>query len=322
MAITSPVSQQVAQRSSAGGGSIPISGTTNSTATIEARFNGGAWATIATGVSGAWSGTLTGQTPGQGVLEVRRIDTLYTVTIPYVGLGDIFIVAGQSNASGRGTSAQVYSGTPRATLFGNDYLWKELRDATDSGVGQVDLVSDDSAFAPNGSAWPLLATSFLASQSVPCAFVPCAMGGLGIVSWLPGANHQDRTTLYGSMAYRALQAGAKAVLWWQGETDAVASMSQATYNGHLDTIANALMTDLGIKLMPCKLQTFTAATQPQQDAINAAITEAWGDNANVLTGPDLTGLAADDTFHLKTDGKLASAAALWWTALQAAFGYA
>jgi hypothetical protein len=312
----------VAQRSSESSGDIVITGTTNSTATIEARFNGGSWVTIATGVSGAWSGTLTGQTPAQGVLEVRRTDTLYTVTIPYVGLGDVFIIAGQSNASGRGTSSQVYSGSPRPTIFTNAYLWKELRDPTDSGSGQVDTVSDDTANNPSGSVWPLLATSFLASQSVPCAFVPCAFGGSGIVSWLPGANHQDRTTLYGSMIYRALQTGAKCILWWQGETDAVAGMSQATYNGHLDTIANAINADLGVKLMPCKLQTFSAATGPQQAAINAAIAEAWGDNTNVLTGPDLTGLTADDTFHLKSNANLSAAAALWWTSLQGAFGYA
>lgn len=239
-----------------------------------------------------------------------------------MGIGDVFVIAGQSNASGSGTNNQSYShATLKAGLFGNDYKWHELTDPTDTGLNQVDTVSSDGPGGEvnKGSAWPHLATNFLANVGLPCAFVPCALGGTSITAWLPGANHQDRTTLFGSLVYRALQTGVKCVLWWQGEADAAAGMTQATYNGHLDTIANAVFTDLGVKLMPCKLQTCTGVSQIAQDRINAAIAEAWADNANVLTGPDLTGLVSDDGNHLKSDANLAAAGALWWNALETAF---
>jgi hypothetical protein len=326
LTVLTPSAYQVFQRSGSTG-TIAIRGSyTGIPTAIEARWNGGGWTTIdAAPANGMYSGSLTGQTGGQGTLEVRFVNNpSVSQSVAYVGVGDVFLIAGQSNASGRATNMQVYSGTsPLALLFGNDYVWKEMVDPTDSIVGQIDAVSN---VAPDGtvygSMWPLLATPFLASQSVPLAFVPCAAGGTSITAWQPGAVHTNQTTLYGSMVARGLLTGCKAVLWWQGETDSDAGMSQATYNSNLDTLANAINADLGVKLMPCKLQNYTSGTAPNRDAIRAAIVEAWGDNTNVLTGPDLSAIPSDDIYHLMSNAHLASAAALWWSALQAAFSYA
>lgn len=232
--------------------------------------------------------------------------------------GDVFVVAGQSNNSGRGTNNQSYSHESLVPmLFGNDYIWKTLSDPFDSSTGQVDTVSSDSAA---GSYVPLLATLYMSNQGKAPGFVPCAKGGSSITSWLPGANHFDRTTLYGSMAYRARATGSKVVLWWQGETDAIAAMDQATYNSHLDTIANTIYEDLGIKLMACKLQNSSGiADTPNESAINAAIEEAWNDNTNVLEGPDLSDIGSDDAYHLQSDAKLLTAAQRWWAAIETAF---
>lgn len=236
---------------------------------------------------------------------------------------DTFIIAGQSNGSGRGTNSQVWSpglGFP-ALNFANDYTLKALADPYDSPSGQIDTVSSDTSPAAAGSVWPLVANSFLANVRKRVLFVPCAKGGVSITSWLPGANHQNRATLYGSMVYRALRAGGnlKCVMWWQGETDAINGMTQATYNGYLDTIANAVQADLGIPLMACKLQNSSGIADANEAAINAAIAEAWADNANVLQGPDLSDLGSDDAYHLQSDAKLLTAAGRWWTAIAAAF---
>lgn len=322
LTLTSPSAYQVFQRSGSTG-SIVISGTyTGSPTAIEARWNGGSWTTITKG-AGTFSGTLSGQAQGQGALEVRFTnDTSVSASAVNVGIGDIFVIAGQSNASGRGTSNQVYShATLKAGIFKNNYQWAQLADPTDSNTGQVDTVSQEGT-AQGGSVWPLLATSFMADQAVPVSFVPTAKGGTPITDWLPGANHQDRTTLYGSMVYRALQVGGvKAVLWWQGETDVVAGMSQATYNGHLDTIANAVQADLGVKLIATKLQDLSAYLTGYNEAtINAAIGEAWGDNANVLAGPDLSDITpVGDGLHIANDAQLSIVAGRWWTALEGAF---
>ena len=56
------------------------------------------------------------------------------------------------------------------------------------------------------------------------------------------------------MKAAALVTGARAVIWWQGETDAKNGMDQATYNAYLDTMANQLQADLGVKIVACKLE--------------------------------------------------------------------
>ena len=332
LSVTTPSRNQVIQRVGTTG-TISISGTLYGSSiarTIEASWGGAAYADIATDVTGAFTGTLTNQAQGQGDLIIRIKGTTVSETIKWLGIGDVFIVAGQSNASGRGTSDYLYShATLKTGCFGNNYSWKNLGAAQqfDSPSGQIDMVSSDPL--AKGNAWTRMATSYLADRSIPCAFVPCAMGGTSITAWQPGANHQDRTTLYGSMVYRALQTGCIAVLWWQGETDAAAGMSAADYNTNLDTLANAIQTDLGVKLIPCLLHNIVGAATPQAvtqanwEAINAGITTAWGDNANVLTGPDLTALVAEDAahMHLTGDVTLASAGAAWFAAVKLAFGW-
>lgn len=323
-ATTSLHAYQVVQRNASNEADLTVSGTilTAGAHDVEARWNGGAWTVIDDAATGTFSGTLAAQSAGQGTLEVRLADLPLNIEqILNVGIGDVFICAGQSNMSGRGTNNQAYShATLKAALFGNNYAWKELSDPYDSATGQTDAVSSDSSPAAAGSFLPILATLIMADQNVPVAFVPCAKGGTSITDWLPGADHSDRTTLYGSMNYRISQTGVKAVLLWLGETDAIAGMDAATFNGHLDTVANAVGTDASVKVIPCKLQNSSGiADDPNEAAINTAIGTAWADNANVAAGPDLTDIASDDTYHLQTDAKLLTAAQRWFAALAVVF---
>lgn len=229
------------------------------------------------------------------------------------------MIGGQSNASGRGTNNQSYShATLKAGIYKNNYAWAELADPTDTNPTTDSVSADDNAA---GSPWPLLATLIMADQGVPVAFIPAAMGGTSISDWQPGADHQARNTLYGSMVYRALQVGGvKAVIWWQGERDAVLGTAEATYNTGLDTVANAVQTDLGVKMVVCKLQDLSAYNGGYDESVvNAAIATAWGDNANVLQGPDFSDITPSvDGVHFKTDAELQTAADRWWTAIAAA----
>lgn len=313
--ITDPKPLSVIQRVGSSG-TISIKGSVSGPVDIEAKFGNAEWSQIGDDVNGSFTLSLTNQPIGQGALEVRSIGTLGPGTIiGPISIGDVFIIAGQSNASGRGDNLQLYSSTTfRSFLFGNDYLWKELVDQTDSGTAQADNVSLDAS--PGGSVWPLVAGDYVAATSIPVAFIPCALGGSSITQWLPGMNHQDRATLYGSMIFRALSVGGcKAVLWWQGETDALAGMSTATYQTHLANLAAAVMADLGVKILPCKLQNSSAITDSAEAQINTAIANLWAGDPNVGTGPDLSDLASDDGFHLKTNSKLSAAAGRWSSAL-------
>lgn len=237
---------------------------------------------------------------------------------------DIFGIAGQSNASGRGTNNQSYSHpTLSAYFYGNDYVYKNLTDPVDSATNQVDAVSADAEAA--GSCWPLLATAIMAASGASVAFVPCAAGSTAIADWQPSADHEDRATLYGSMIHRlrGLQysGNLKAVLWWQGERDATLGTAEATYNAALDILANSLYVDTGLRLIVCKIEDLSGYEEGYDaGAVNSAIATAWADNANVLQGPDFSDITPSvDGVHFKTDAELQEAADRWWTALEALF---
>lgn len=127
LAILHPVRFQVVQRSSSGAGSIVVEGVyTGPPGLVEARFNGGAWTTLAlVSATRRFDGTLRDQPAGQGTLDERLRERPTEIAhVNETGIGDIFIVAGQSSASGRGIDRQAYQhSTLKASMFAADYAW-------------------------------------------------------------------------------------------------------------------------------------------------------------------------------------------------------
>lgn len=331
--ISTPRPYQVAQRDADDEATVTVSGTYVGTpASIEYRTISlspagtqatSNWATLIASPSGnAYSADIT-LTTGTYTLELRYSDDTDVTASVLCGVGDNVVGFGQSNNSGRGDNNQTYDQTGTgvfAGLFRNSNSWAELADPWDDITGQVDSVSKETA-TPGGSIAPLIAQHAIYSQLHPFGFIPCAKGSTSITDWLPGADHRDRSTLYGSMIYRIeLAGGAKVAIWWQGETDATAGMAEATYQGHLETIADALYTDVGIKMIPCLLQQISnGATTEEQQAIRDATEAAWVANANIIAGPDLSDLTTDDDAHLQTDAKLALVAHRYWSVIRNAF---
>ena len=316
--LTSPKSGSMAQK----GGSIAIAGSVVGTCDVEARI-GGNWATVAAGASGAFSGALS--TPSylwQGLLEVRCAGTLAEQTVQRVAVGEIFHVWGQSNTCCVYAALQSYTARPPGRSFRNDYQWGPLVDCVDDTTGQLDAISRDTAqTAPGvGSIWPRVGTVLATRLDVPVAFVPSGMGGTTMAQWAPGGTISARDTLYRSAAYRVQQVGGRGIVFHQGEGDAMNGRTQAQYNADLDTLANAAMSDLGLKILVALLQNSTGIGNAAEALIRAAVTEAAGDNANVLLGPDFSDQSSDDDYHFTSDAKAAIAAQRWSDAIVTRFG--
>ena len=331
LSITSPATYTVLQRDDADVADIAIAGGVIGTGAIEASWNSGAWQTIATAAGATtYSGMLSAQPAGQGTLTVRFVDTpAVSASRVLVGIGDVYAVAGQSNAAGYGSVQQFYTSTSLvASLFGNDYVWKELADPVDNSVGQIDQVSVDTVCIPSpfhcGSGWPKLATLLMAAEGVPVAFVPAAKGSTSITQWQPGANHDDRTTLYGSLHHRIQTVGGvKAVLFWQGETDAINGMAQDTYQNLVTALANALATDFpGVTLALASVGEHTGASAAGLSAIRLAQQAAWDSgNPAIVPGPTLYDepISGADGTHWSTDAEWQVAANRWFAALDRNF---
>jgi len=159
-----------------------------------------------------------------------------------------FIIAGQSNASGRGElNENTERPDARILLFGNDYHWKVAYEPVDDPSGQLDSVSDDSAVitAIKGHSFGLRAgKELLGSGTSFIRLIPCPLGATNISQWRKTANPFDRGTLFGSCNYRRFLAtpggGQPTALWWyQGEREAgTAALRDAFIANHTALIGD------------------------------------------------------------------------------------
>lgn len=144
---------------------------------------------------------------------------------PEASMPDIYLLAGQSNMSGRGALEDLAPAErapdPRVRLFGNDDIYRDAIEPLDTAEGQVDAVSAD--VRPQVGPGLFFARRMLRLDGRAILLVPCAKGASAIGQWAPGGG---RDTLYGSCLRRARAVGAghvAGILWYQGEADAVSS---------------------------------------------------------------------------------------------------
>ena len=137
-----------------------------------------------------------------------------------------FVIAGQSNASGRGElNRTTESPDLRVLVFGNDYQWRVASEPIDSPIGQVDIISTDSGkiYSTKGHGFALTAAKDLVNTGLDSVvLIPCPKGGSSLTQWKRGANPFDRNTLFGSCYFRTTTAaprGIDGIWWYQGEAD-------------------------------------------------------------------------------------------------------
>jgi hypothetical protein len=311
------------QRNGSEEASVTITGTyTGTPTTIEKSIDGGAWATaIASPSSNAFSDTFTLATGQYSVAYRFSNATSVNDTVTYISVGDIFVGAGQSNISGRGTSNQTYTasaGGVLACLLGNDDNYKALSDPSDSATNQVDRISDDllespGLAQPTGS-WILrFVNAWLANSEVPIGYLPCPLGATSASQWAKTSSDRiSALNLYESMARRLTAIGGiKAVFYEQGEQDSV-STTNSQYQTLLNAFVDDVNTDFGVSTYIVPLHTITASgydgngSTTGQAAIRAAQVSVAASNSNAIITQPLTDidLSSGDGLHFKTDTEL------------------
>ncbi|MAN30621.1 MAG: hypothetical protein CMI65_05595 [Pedosphaera sp.] len=165
----------------------------------------------------------------------------YIVEIHPVGIGEIFVVAGQSNSANHGeVSLAPLSDRVVAKA---DQHWQLARDPQPGASGR------------GGSFMPPLGDALAQALGVPIGFVACGIGATSVREWLPqGDTFPEPPTLLGRVrqledgrwqsrgeAFEVLMArmrsmgpkGFRAVLWHQGESDANQKDPRCTLPGNL-----------------------------------------------------------------------------------------
>lgn len=232
--LTSPQDYQVFQRQTPGRGKILLAGRTAADCDrVEARA-GGPWKAIPLdSAAQQFHGELERAAGGFFAVEVRALRNggpVAETAVRHVGIGEVFVIAGQSNSTNYGEERQV-SRTRMVVTFSGE-LWR-IADDPQPGV------QDESR---DGSFIPAFGDALYDRLRVPIAVASVGAGSTSVRQWLPkGERFRNQPTmtrfvapapggawestgqLFDGMMRRIRQLGDhgfRALLWHQGESDA------------------------------------------------------------------------------------------------------
>jgi hypothetical protein len=302
ISISSPSGVKCYQRNGSNQHSITVSGTyTGAPTAVEYRFAGGSWATLdAAPAGGNFTGTAI-LSKGQGTIDVRFANaTGTTASCSTITVGDVFVIAGQSNAEGR-IASQTHVGTYTLVSFREDDAWRlNNSDPTDTG-------------SSGRSYWPKLADYIEADQDVPVILITTADGGTGLVNpahW-QGANYTNMTAQITQSGVN----GVKAVLWYQGETDVLNSVTENDYYQALKDLSDDIAVDIVGSPPICALQ--LGYTGAALNGIRKAIARNWDDGLKVFGGPTFYDKSGDT--HPVGAANIQATVERYWAALKEKF---
>ena len=236
-------------------------------------------------------------------------------TVEHVGVGEVFVVAGQSNSSNHGAEKQKTTTGMVAAFDGKK--WQLANDPQPGASGR------------QGSFQPPFADAIAGKFQVPVGIVACGIGSTSVREWLPkGATFPQPPTVEHSVrklasgeweckgeAFEMFTArmkqlgpkGFRAVLWHQGESDAEQpdrkrSLTGAAYRQYLEKLIKDSRKEIGWEA-PWFVALVTSHGGNGVEDMRAGQKSLWDDGL-ALEGPDSDALRGDlrDGVHFSGKG--------------------
>ena len=322
LSVSSPVPRMVFQRNNANQASVLVAGLAPSAATtVEARFvplatgqgNATPWTPLAfLADTKAFRGSVT-VSAGWYRLDVRAKNgstVLNLTSVNRVGVGEVFVIAGQSNVVG-GFEREPSAADDRVSCldFRQDELDEQLLPLRFSHV------SYGSNIGPSQPPhiWGMLGDALVQRLNVPVLFLGAATAGTSSDQWRQSA--AGNTVLNGQpYPYRRLgvvlqhyiaRTGMRAVLWHQGEGDI--GSSNDTYFNNLQYVIQKTRQQTGFGGLPWLMSRVTYTQGQTNPNVIAAQNRLIAEVPNVYAGPltdDLIGPdnRLDDNVHIGRNG--------------------
>lgn len=287
---------------------------------VEAKLtalNGGTstnWTTIQ---SGAQGGLFSGSIDAKGgwyQLDVRGwngTQLVGTAQLEKVGIGEVFMISGQSNGEGLQNLGAVSASDDRVNCI----------DANNSSSSNTDLsnpvfshLNADSNISPRGNSawsWGKLGDLLASRLGVPILFYNSAFTGTAVKNWRESTNGTAYSIYNGEpypngLPYSNLRAvmqhyvpitGIRAVLWLQGEAEVVQSTTTQAYFDDLRKVIETSRSESGKNLS--WMVSLTSYANNQQGVYPNAIAgqkQVIASVPNVYTGPNT------DVIQIPRDG--------------------
>ena len=310
--LDSPRDYQVFQRSSPAEGAITVRGSADSVCdAAQARVDMQAWQPVPVSPPCSFAGSIAVAAGGWYGVEVRVMRAgarIGGAGVEHAGVGEVFVVSGQSNSTNYGEEAQRTRTQMVATFNGTDW-----RLANDPQPG----VQDSSHL---GSFIPAFGDAMYEHYHVPIGVASVGSGGTSVRQWLPAGDKFRRPPtsskfvtqtadgewestgkLFNGMLERIRQLGPhgfRAVLWHQGESDAHQqaghAISPAEYQHMMERLIREMRARAGWDFPWFVAQaTYHSPADPGAPEIRAAQANLWKEGL-ALEGPDTDQLTGEN----------------------------
>ena len=243
-------------------------------------------------------------------MEVRctvKDKTVAEGSVEPFGVGEVFVVAGQSYAGGTNDELLKVS-DPQGRVTAYDWQSKSWHVANDPQPHVGD----------GGTIWPPLGDLLVPMLRVPIAFVNVSVGGTSTKQWMPdGDLHKRLVTAGNAVGFF------RAVLWQQGESDVIEKTLTETYIKNMIKIREAAAREWRFEppwLLAKSTLHPTVYNDPMgEDRIRSGIHQLWK-RPHFAPGPDTDLLSgenrgdANSRRHFSGIGQR-RAALLWFVAV-------
>lgn len=173
-------------------------------------------------------------------------------------VGDVWVLAGQSNMQGYGYLKDAAKPHPNVRAFYMDDHWAMAKDP----IHQLEIAVDSVHTQINGGqcigakhigTGPGVAfgCQMYEYTKVPQGLIPCAHGGTSMDQWDPGLKKKANASLYGAMLRRFVKNGSNVagILWYQGCSEAWECYS-GSYTTKMKKFVFNVRSDFGNALLP------------------------------------------------------------------------
>lgn len=256
---------QILQRAANGTATPVVSGTADAPGQLQCRINEGNWREVATVPAGRWSATLPAlSVGGPHAVQLRLADPSGAMAgekaFREIYVGDLWILAGQSNMVGRARIEEPYARDPRVRMLALDGVWRPAthplhEEPLPPGVTR-----------PGHGPGLEFGVQLARALNVPVGLIICAKGGTSMAQWSPDLGGSGRAALYANLLAQVRLAGGRVTgaLWYQGENDTGPEPS-AVYAAKFKEFVARLRADLKHPDLPfCYAQLARFANEPEK----------------------------------------------------------
>ena len=235
------------------------------------------WQAADTRADGTWSAVLK-DVPAGGLYRLEthlRADPnglpewqLHGDMRHFLGVGDLWIIAGQSNSAGYGRGGCWDPPELGVHLFNNAMRWTLASHPLNETTDTVHPENRESANSGHGP-WLHFARLIRREVNIPVGLVQVSLGGSPFVSWNPAEPGEHPLYELLMRVHKAVGGRIRGILWYQGESETGEERTTDTYEDRFIAGVTAWRKAMGQPELPVLTVQLGHWTGPGDESVNA-----------------------------------------------------